>query len=139
MDLGLDPDARFRLEGGDDTRGTPLYACVQMLAKCGPPNMQYHFNKMILHEIEAMGDHVFEPEREAFAAAAMDAGARLDLRDDLLKTTPLGWAGRWGRLELVRWYLGRGADAAEERPEAWARPLDWAERRGDAEVAALLR
>jgi len=28
----------------------------------------------------------------AFAAAALDAGARMDLRDDLLKSTPLVWA-----------------------------------------------
>ena len=85
---------RLAVDGGDDTWGMPLYARVQMLAKCGPSNMQYHFNKMILHEIATMDDHVFEPERVAFAAAALDAGARLDLLDELLKTTPLGWAAR---------------------------------------------
>ncbi|MGA7524889.1 MAG: hypothetical protein WBW84_20735 [Acidobacteriaceae bacterium] len=36
--------------------------------------------------------------RARFAAMLIDHGARLDLRDDLLKSTPLGWACRWGRL-----------------------------------------
>ena len=36
-----------------------------------------------------------------FAAMLLDYGARLEGRDDLLGSTPLGWAFRWGRRELV--------------------------------------
>ena len=44
------------------------------------------------------------------ATILLDAGARLDVRDDLLKSTPLGWACRWGRVEMVKLFLARGAD-----------------------------
>ena len=64
----------------------------------------------ILHEIVTMGDHVTAEERVAFATAALDAGARMDLRDDLLKSTPLGWACHCGREGLVRLFLDRGAE-----------------------------
>ena len=78
-------------------------------------------------------------ERLAFARAALDAGARLDLRDHLLKSTPLGWACRWGREDLVRLLLERGADPAETDAEPWATPLAWAEKKGHTTISALLR
>jgi ankyrin repeat protein len=49
----------------------------------------------------------------ALATIVLDAGARLDRRDDLLKSTPLGWAWCWGRLELVKLFIERGADPVE--------------------------
>jgi hypothetical protein len=91
-----------------------------------------------MHEIVTMGDHVTPEERVAFATAALDAGARLDVRDDLLKSTPLGWACRWGRPELVRLYLARGADPVEADAEPWARPLAWAKKKRHDEVIAVL-
>ena len=51
--------------------------------------------------------------RLAFATAALDAGARLDIRDELLESTPLGWACRWGRVGIVRLLLDRGANPVE--------------------------
>ena len=84
----------------------------------------------LLYEIVTMGDHVTAEERAAFATVALDAGARMDVRDDLLKSTPLGWACRWGREELVRLFLDRGADPVEADAEPWARPLAWAEKKG---------
>ena len=48
-----------------------------------------------------LDDLVRPEERVAFATAAIDAGARFDIRVDLLKSTPLGWACRWSREELV--------------------------------------
>jgi ankyrin repeat protein len=69
----------------------------------------------------------------------LDAGARLDMRDDLLKSTPLGWACRWGRVELVKLYLARGADPVETDAEPWATPRAWAAKMKRAEVLALLR
>ena len=64
----------------------------------------------------------------AAGEAVLDAGARLDLRDTVLLSTPLGWACRWGRIELVRLFLTRGADPIEAGAEQWARPRAWAER-----------
>jgi len=43
-----------------------------------------------------------------WASILLDAGARTDARDEFLKSTPLGWACRWGRVELVKLLLARG-------------------------------
>lgn len=73
------------------------------------------------------------------ATMLLDAGASLTIRDPLLQSTPLGWACRWGRIELVRLYLERGADALETDAERWATPLVWATKRGHHEIVQLLR
>ena len=96
------------------------------------------FNRTVLHEVAAMGDHVTEEEAAAFAAALLDAGAAMNVRDDLLKSTPLGWACRWGRTEVARVLLERGADPFEADAEAWARPRAWAEKMGHDGVIRVL-
>ena len=77
-------------------------------------------------------------ERLALATVLLDAGARLDRRDDLLASTPLGWACRWGRIELVKLFLDRGADARESDAEPWATPRAWAARMNQPEILKLL-
>jgi ankyrin repeat protein len=86
-----------------------------------------------------MGGHVSTDERLAFATALLDAGAVMNLRDDLLKSTPLGWACRWGSEELARLFLNWGADPVEADAEPWATPLAWAQKKGHDRVLALLR
>jgi len=49
-------------------------------------------------------------------------------RDDLLGSTPLGWARRWWRGEMGKLFLGPGADPVEADAERWAKPRGWAER-----------
>jgi len=100
----------------------------------GPP-----FGLTILHSVAGSREHVTAEERAAFATMLLDAGARLDLRDDVLKSTPLGWACRWGRRELVALFLDRGADPVEADAEPWATPLAWAEKKGHREIADDLR
>jgi ankyrin repeat protein len=80
-----------------------------------------------------------EETRIIRATMLLDAGASLTKRDSLLQSTPLGWACRWGRIELVRLYLERGADAVESEAEPWATPLAWATKRGHHEIVQLLR
>jgi ankyrin repeat protein len=75
----------------------------------------------------------------AFATMLLDAGARLDIRDYLLESTPLGWACRWQRHELVRLFLDRGADPMEANTPEWARPIAWAEKKGDRTIIESLR
>jgi ankyrin repeat protein len=81
------------------------------------------------------------PERQRIQRATMllDAGASLTIRDSLLQSTPLAWACRWGKIELVRLYLKRGADAVESDAEPWATPLACATKRGHHEIIELLR
>jgi ankyrin repeat protein len=78
-------------------------------------------------------------DRIGLATMLLDAGASLSRRDPLLKSTPLGWACRWGRMDLVQLYLARGADWKEADAEPWATPLAWATKIGHREIVALLR
>ncbi len=110
-----------------------------ILERSGPPNLRLRGGTTILHQIVVMGDHITAEERLQFAQAALGAGAEMHHRDDLLKSTPLGWACRWGRVDLVRLFLERGADPIEADAEPWARPLAWAESKGHREIAKLLR
>jgi ankyrin repeat protein len=73
------------------------------------------------------------------AALLLDASASLQKRDQLLKSTPLGWACRWGRVDLVELYLSRGADPREPDAEPWATPLAWATKCGNQSITELLR
>jgi ankyrin repeat protein len=73
------------------------------------------------------------------ATLLLDAGASLQKRDQLLESTPLGWACRWGRIELAKLYLERGADAVEPVAEPWATPLAWAAKGGRSDISELLR
>ncbi len=104
-----------------------------ILARCHP-NMMGSLNRTILHDVMAMGFHdgvsgwVSDEEALPFAMALLDAGARTDVRDDLLRSTPLGWACRWGRTPIVREMLRRGVDPVEPDAEPWATPRAWAEK-----------
>jgi ankyrin repeat protein len=121
----------------DWDRGTYVTCFRLVLERCDP-NVAGRFGLTMLHDIAASRPNVTAEECVAFATLLLDAGARLDVRDDLLKSTPLGWACRWGRIELARLLLDRGADPIEADAEPWATPRAWAEKHGGAAVAALL-
>ncbi|MGE0133315.1 MAG: ankyrin repeat domain-containing protein [Blastocatellales bacterium] len=118
-------------------RGTYI-TCFRLILERSDPNLIGGFNRTILHEVAAMGGHVTEEEGAPFASALLDAGARMDVCDDLLKSTPLGWACRWGRIEVVKLLLERGADPVEADAEPWATPRAWAEKMGHDTILALL-
>ena len=105
--------------GGQDwDRGTYLTCFRLVLERCDPnlrgrPQDRGQFGLTILHSIAGSREHVTAEERVAFATMLLDAGARVDLRDNLLQSTPLGWACRWGRVELVKLLLDRSADPVE--------------------------
>ena len=61
----------------------------------------------------------------------------IDCRDSY-NNTPLHEASCWGREDLVRFLLSRGADRSAT-DQYGKTPLDWAERRGHKAVADLLR
>jgi ankyrin repeat protein len=112
-------------------------ACLRAVLDRCDPNVGGPLGRTILHDVAA--DWCSSEDRTGQATMLLDSGARLDARDDLLRSTPLGWACRWGRVELVKLYLSRGADAIEADAEPWARPRAWAEKMKHAEVLALLR
>ena len=114
-------------------------ACFRLiLARCHA-NVRGTFGRTILHDVMTMGFHdgvsgwVSDEEALAFAVTLLDAGARTDVRDDLLQSTPLGWACRWGRTPIVRELLGRGVNPREPDAEPWATPRAWAEKQGHRE------
>jgi ankyrin repeat protein len=102
------------------------------------PNVMGGFGRTALHEVAAVGDHVTDTEASALVSTLLDAGARTDLRDDLLESTPLGWACRWGRQAIVQVLLERGANALEPDAETWATPRAWATTMKRDSVLALL-
>ena len=119
--------------------------CFRMLLDRCDPNLRGRqpddgqFGLTILHSVAGSREHMTADERVAFATMLLDAGARLDLRDHVLESTPLGWACQWGRIELVKLFLERGADPIEADAEPWTTPLAWARRSGYTEIEDCLR
>ena len=112
--------------------------CFRLILKACDVNVVGGFGRTVLHEIAAMGEWITEDEVAAFGRAALDAGARTDRRDEILSSTPLGWACRWGRASLVKLLVEHGADPDENDAEEWARPRSWARKVGRREIVEAL-
>ena len=110
-----------------------------VLHRCGPNIGHPRVGRTMLHDVAALDETVTPDEAFGFATLLLDRGARLDVRDDLLLSTPLGWACRWGRIELVKLFLERGADPVEADAQPWATPQAWAQKMSHSVVLALLR
>ena len=106
-----------------------------ILERCDPNLQAPESGQTMLHEVIARDHGV----GVSLASILLDAGAHTDARDEFLKSTPLGWACRWSRVELVKLLLARGADPIEPEAEPWATPLRWAEQRQQAAIASILR
>jgi ankyrin repeat protein len=121
------------------------FTIMSMLLDAGvDPNRRGRWNYSCLHDIvftgNCWGQILSTPEdRVRFGTILLDAGAKLNVRDDEILSTPLSWAARWNRIELVELYLNRGAKTQLPDDEPWATPLAWAQRYGHHEVADLLR
>jgi ankyrin repeat protein len=117
----------------------PSPECLGLiLARCNPNLRHPRFGRVLLHDVAALGSEKTVEQTNAMAALLLDAGANINERDDVLRSTPLGWACRWGRLGLVKLLLDRGADPMEAEAEPWATPRAWAEKMGHAGVVAFL-
>ncbi|HYL77373.1 MAG TPA: ankyrin repeat domain-containing protein [Bryobacteraceae bacterium] len=126
------------IRGVDADNPEPFIACLAMLLRHRIDANVARMGQTVLH-FAAARDGVSRPVRNRFASLLLDHGARLDLRDDLLKSTPLGWACRWGRQELVELLIARAAPVLEKDAEPWATPLAWAVKMGHSGIADLLR
>jgi ankyrin repeat protein len=134
-------DARwFNVLEQPPRRATGVECFRLVLARCDP-NIRGRgpFALTILHRVAGSPDRVPAELTVAFATMLLDAGARLDVRDYLLESTPLGWACRWQRPELVRLFLERRADPVEADAPEWARPMAWAKKIGHRTIVDLLR
>jgi ankyrin repeat protein len=105
-----------------------------ILARCGPRLRAAEHAQSMLHRV-VDGNHGIGVE---LATILLDAGASLSVRDKLLMSTPLGWACRWGRGEMVKLFLARGADPLEADVESWATLRAWAEKMQRREIVELL-
>lgn len=95
-----------------------------------PNHVNWH-RTTLLHDMAWEGD-------VRKAELLLDHGAHIDAVDDEFRSTPLGIAARWGRREIVRLLLDRGADP-NRAGASWATPLAWAMKRGHSDIATMLR
>ena len=118
-----------------------FFTCFELLLKHAPDPNVARLEATTLHFTAARGGLApggpDGPSRARFAAMLLDHGAHLDLRDDLLRSTPLGWACRWGRMEMAELLIARGAPLDEADAEPWAQPRAWATKMGHDEILAL--
>ena len=85
----------------------------------------------LLHEMARTGE-------VGKATLLLDHGADIDAVDQEFRSTPLGFAARWGQREMVDLLLSRGADP-QKAGAPWAAPLEWARKKGHGQIARLLQ
>jgi ankyrin repeat protein len=112
--------------------------CLRLvLTRCDPNLRHPRFGRTILHDVAGLGLKNTAEQNPILAGILLDAGASMTERDDILRSTPLGWACRWGRLDMVKLLLARGADPVEADAEPWARPRAWAEKMNHRDILAI--
>lgn len=123
-------------------------AILDMLLEYGiDPNLRNprdeRFNFTILHHLAGKScnpityGHTAEEVVE-FARMLLNHGADINALEDKLKSTPLGWAARFGQKKFAEFLLECGADP-NLAGAAWATPLAWAEKWGHTEIVEILR
>ena len=101
------------------------------------------FNFTILHHLAGNGCNPItyghtEDEVVEFARLLLNHGADINAMEDKLKSTPLGWAARFGGKKLVGFLLDGGANPnLADAP--WATPMAWAKKKGHTVIAEILR
>lgn len=122
---------------------TKFVRCLELMLDSGiSTNIVGQFGYRLLHHLVTAGvcwgvPVMTEEERVQFAEVILAHNAKLDVTDDLLQSTPLGWAARWGKTALVSLFLKQGADP-QLAGQPWATPLAWAKKKGHADIVALL-
>jgi ankyrin repeat protein len=96
-----------------------------------PNHMNWH-HVTLLHDMAQDGDL-------DKARLLLDHGADINAIDEEYRSTPLGFAARWGHREMAAMLLQRGADP-NRSGASWSTPLAWARKKGHSEIEAdLLR
>lgn len=94
------------------------------------PNAMTCQRVTILHNIAQNGDI-------DKAGLLIRYGADLNSVDGIYHSTPLGFAARWGQVEMVAFLLAQGADI-HQAGAPWATPLEWARKKQHSEIERLL-
>ena len=84
----------------------------------------------LLHDMAHTGD-------VSKARLLIEHGADINRVDDEYRSTPLGYAARWGHVEIVKLLLDCGADR-NKSGATWSTPLAWARKKNHDEVELLL-
>ena len=129
----------IRGAGEDSSQNEGHFRSLEVLLLHGVDANVGRRHETVLHFTAGRHSGLSGADRAWFAAMLIDHGARLDVRDDLLQSTPLGWACRWGHKELVELLIQRGAPVREKDAEAWATPEAWAQKMGHLEVQEILK
>jgi ankyrin repeat protein len=129
----------IRGAGEDSAKNEGHFRSLEVVLGHGVDANIQRFHATVLHFAAAHHSRLSGKDRARFAGMLIDHGARLNVRDDLLQSTPLGWACRWGHRELVELLLQRGAPVRESNAETWATPEAWAQKMGHGEIMAILK
>lgn len=135
----LGPHRKYR----DFDRKVYFEIFEMILSHGASPNIIGRFGYRLAHHLAACGVVWEEPimtetDRIEFATILLKYKADLNVIDDLLQSTPLGWAVRWGKYELAHLYLENGAHPTLAGAQ-WATPLHWAEKKKQTKITTLLK
>ena len=107
------------------------YLTARFLLERGmSPNHMNWRGFTLLHDMAHTGDL-------AKARLLIEHGADINRVDDEYRSTPLGYAARWGHVEIVKLLLDCSADA-DKSGASWATPLSWARKKNQTEVEQVL-
>jgi uncharacterized protein len=85
----------------------------------------------LLHDMAHTGD---VPK----AQLLIQYGADINYVDDEYRSTPLGYAARWGHVAMVKLLLENGANP-NKSGDSWSTPLAWARKKNHAEIERVLQ
>ena len=110
----------------------PNYEMASMLMDHGvTANDANGMGMTILHILVGLGT-------PAAVLWILDHGADINRRDNEFESTPLAWAARVGRAEMIELLLSRGALRSLPDDEPWTIPAAWARRHGHPHILKLL-
>ena len=101
-----------------------------LLEKGMNPNHMNWREFTLLHDVAHVGDG-------SKARLLIKHGADVNYIDEEFRSTPLGYAARWGHVAMVKLLLESGADP-NRSGAPWSTPLAWAQKKNNVEVEKIL-
>ena len=107
------------------------YGIAEFLLQNGMnPNHMNWREFTLLHDMAHTGD-------VRKARLLIEHGADVNYVDDEYRSTPLGYAARWGHVEMVKLLLASGADP-QKSGASWSTPLAWARKKNHTQVEKIV-